>query len=221
MQESSTLESSSPPLPEPMLPPPPPALDPRPSQRQTAFLLGAFVVGALLILFGLVVDFRFDRVLQHAGFFLATYALVVGASWLPPSVLSQRVDRILDKWVRSSTGGYYGVMALAMFAYLELHATLDGLAGFEFPTRGLIQFLVQSVVGASVQAGMNLGQAMGWPWPLISHAGFPAAPIFVGLTWGVFRLGSTFLPHASMQGPPRQPKKSRRRRRSGTSAEAE
>src|SRR5688572_11003033 len=104
------MSSHLPAAPPSVLPPPPPALDPRPSLLQSRWLGVLFGVGLLLIFLGLALHAATGLLLQRAGFFLATYAVLIGAAWLPAGVLSRRVDALVERWVRNSSGGFYGVM---------------------------------------------------------------------------------------------------------------
>lgn len=187
-------------------PPPPPALDPLPSRVQQITLLRLFVAGLLAALAGMWLSFQHHELLQHGGFFLMTYAVVMAASWLPPSVLSRRVDRLLERWVRNSSSGYYGVMALATFAQLELASVLDSIAGFEFAISKLREFAIQTAIGFSREAVMNFVWAMAWPWKLMPEHGLWPAAILVAATWGVFRLGREVLPHTMLQAALRTPR---------------
>lgn len=186
-------------------PPPPPALDPLPSRIQQITLLLILVAGLSAALAGMLFSFEHHELLQHGGFFLMTYAVVMGASWLPPSVLSRRMDRLLDRWVRNSSGGYYGVMALATFAQLELASLLDSIAAFEFAIPQLREFAIQTAIGFSMDSVKNFVWAMAWPWKLMPEHGIWAAAILVALTWGVFRLGRELLPHTMLEAAARNP----------------
>lgn len=186
-------------------PPPPPALDPLPSRLQQMTLLLLLVAGLLAALAGMLLTFQHHELLQHGGFFLMTYAVVMAASWLPPSVLSRRVDRLLERWVRNSSGGYYGVMALATFVQLELASLLDSIGGFEFAIPKVREFAIQTVVGFSMDSLMNFVWAMAWPWKLMPEHGFWAAAILVAATWGVFRVGREVLPHTMLEAAARTP----------------
>ncbi len=187
-------------------PPPPPALDPLPSRVQQITLLLLLVTGLCAALAGMLLSFQYHELLQQGGFFLMTYAVLMAASWLPPSVLSRRVDRLLERWVRNSSGGYYGVMALATFAQLELASLLDSIAAFEFAIPQLREFAIHTAIGFSMDAVMNFVWAMAWPGKLLPQHGLWAAAILVAATWGVFRLGREILPHTMLQAAPRIPR---------------
>jgi hypothetical protein len=113
--------------------------------------------------------------------------------------VSRRVDRVLEKSVRNSSGGYYGVMALATFACLEFHSLFDGLVEFEFSTRVLRELGLQWLMGFSVESLRNLISAMIWFGPLFSGGSSLAGLAFIAITWGVFRLCRGVLPHDAFE----------------------
>jgi hypothetical protein len=197
------------------LPPPPPPLDPLPTRAQSTMLASMFGAGALTALIGTLVDFRYAGLMQQGGAFFATYAALVAASWLPPSVLTRRVDKLLDRWVRNSATGYYGVMALAAFGVMEAESMIEGIANFDldFSMGNLVQVIVQTVIGMSIDSIKNFGLAMGWPGTAVLSTPAGAMPGFllVALTWGAFRIGSKVLPHASFEL--RKPKKAKKEKK--------
>lgn len=185
-------------LPPPSAPPPPPALNPRPDPMQRTLLIALFATGVAAALAGWLLDFPKAALVERGGYFFATHALLVAAAWLPPSVLSRRVDQWLERWVGNASGGYYGMMALATFACLEFHSMLDDIAGFspaDLDTRDLIRELV---VGFSVGWLQNFIAAMTWFMPIFADGGAPSGIAFIGVTWGVFMLSRRLIPPAAL-----------------------
>lgn len=195
-----------------MLPPPPPALDPLPSALQRSLLTGLFAGGILVFVVGLLLEARYATLVERVGVFCAVYAILVAASWLPPSVLSKRVDDALEKWVRGSATGYYGMMAFATFTHLEIQSVFDSIAEFELSMSSLIQAPMKWIIGVSVDSIMNFVWGFAWPGNLFQSRASAIGPaLVVAITWGVFALGSKVLPHASFQGGKRRPKKEKKK----------
>jgi zinc transporter ZupT len=179
-------------------PPPPPALNPRPDPLQRTLLIALFTLGVAAALAGWLLDFPKAALVERGGYFFATHALLVAAAWLPPSVLSRRVDQWLEQWVGNASGGYYGMMALATFACLEFHSMLEGIAGFslaDVSTRDLVRELA---VGFGVGWLQNFVAAMTWFMPIFADGGAPSGIVFVGVTWGVFVLSRRLIPSAAL-----------------------
>jgi hypothetical protein len=189
-----------PPAPRGVVPPPAPALDPRPDLRQTRLLLALFGVGLALVFAGLL-PFPLALLCQRAGFFLATFAVLAAAAWLPASVLSRRIDAALDRWVRNTSGGFYGVMALAVFVQLELAGLPERLAGFD-PGGALREALVARIVGFTTDSVMAFVWGMAWPARLIKDHGSTATVLLAAACWVVFRASRPVLPHAAFEKRP-------------------
>ena len=178
------------------LPPPPPAMSPRPTAFQLQLLVGLFAAGSLLAIVGGFGAFRYHMHVELAGMFFATYAAMVALSWLPPSVLTRRVDKLLDRWVRNSATGYYGVMALGAFIALEIPNFVDNLLNFELDVKRMI---MERVMRFSAQSLENFIKAMAWPGLVLPRGEFVGAAALVGATWGVFKATSRVLPHATFR----------------------
>lgn len=188
-------------------PPPPPALDPLPSPLQRRLLVGLFAGGIAVFVAGLLIDARAGMLVERVGVFCAVYAVLVAASWLPPSVLSKRVDDALEKWVRSSATGYYGMMAFATFSHLEIQSLIDAVTGFEFGMPELFKAPLHWAIGAGMEALMNFVWGFAWPGNLFQSRAPAIGPaLVVAITWGVFAAGSKVLPHANFEGGKRRPK---------------
>jgi F0F1-type ATP synthase membrane subunit c/vacuolar-type H+-ATPase subunit K len=195
-----------------MLPPPPPALDPLPSTVQRSLLLGLLVVGIATFGAGLLIEARYGDLVERVGVFLAVYAVLVATSWLPPSVLTQRVDAALEKWVRGSATGYYGMMAFATFTHLEILSLFDAIVDFEPSMSALIEAPLKWLIGFSTESIMNFVWGFAWPGNLFQSRANAIGPgLVVGITWAVFALGAKVLPHASFQGGKRRPKKEKKK----------
>jgi hypothetical protein len=179
-------------------PPPPPALNPRPDPLQRTLLLALFACGVVAALAGWLLDFPKAALVERGGYFFATHALLVAAAWLPPSVLSRRVDQWLERWVGNASGGYYGMMALATFACLEFHSMLDGIAGFSLVDVDARDLVRELVIGAGVGWLQNFIAAMTWFMPIFADGGAPSGIVFIGVTWGVFVLSRRLIPPAAL-----------------------
>jgi hypothetical protein len=207
MTDPSELADAPVRLPPLAVPPPPPALDPLPSPLQRSLLLGLLIAGLATFLVGLMIDARYGHLVERVGVFLVVYAVLVAASWLPPSVLSKRVDDALEKWVRGSATGYYGMMAFATFSHLEIRSLFESIAAFDFSMSALVEAPMKWIVGVGLDSIMNFVWGFAWPGNLFqSRASAFAAGLVVAVTWGVFALGSRVLPHANFQGGKRRPK---------------
>lgn len=195
----------------PAAPPPPPAVDPLPTALQVKVMAGMFVSGVIAVAIGFLVG-SYGPVVQRGGVFLAVYAVLAAASWLPPSVLSRRVDATLERWVRGSATGFYGMMALATFVHLELITMIDAVASFELSTGAIKQALIQRVIGFSQESLMNFVWGFAWPGNLFQNRAGLAPFVLVGLAWGLFRVGARVLPHASFVGGKRDSKKKKKKK---------
>lgn len=192
-----------PPAPGP-LPPPPPALDPRPTARQRQVLLALFGAGAGAVVGALLLPAAYVLPVQRGGFFLATYAVLVAAAWLPArGVLSRRIDALLERWVRNSSGGFYGVMALSVFLQLELVAAARRLAGFEPSLEFLRESALQRLIGFSQDSIMSFVWGMAWPGRLLKDHGPQATVALAAIAWIVFRASRGVLPHAAFAARPK------------------
>lgn len=178
-----------------LTPPPPPRFDPRPNPWQQRLLLAVFVIGLLAIAVGHLLDLPHARHIQRGGFFAACYALVVAASWLPASVLSQRVDAMLDRWVSHGATGYYGMMALASYAYLEIRTITESITAFSFSRDWIRDALIHWATGFSIESVMNFVYAMAWPGLLWGKGGGGLAPVvLIATTWVIYEGGRRVFP---------------------------
>lgn len=199
------------------VPPPPPRFDPRPTMLQQRLLIAFVSVGAIVVTLGYALDVSFARTLQRGGLFLLCYAGVVAASWLPASVLSKRLDAMLDRWVQHGASGYYGMMALATYVHLELRTVYESTLEFEFDSGFVRDALMQWVTGFSIESMLNFVKAMAWPGMLWGKQAAGLAPvILVAATWAAYELGRRFLPQPKMasgvaSGPETAPRPKRRR----------
>jgi hypothetical protein len=187
------------PAPAPALPPPPPVLDPRPSTLQSRWLGVLFGGGVLLVLAGLALQEDAGLLLQRAGCFLATYAVLIGAAWLPSGVLSRRIDSLVERWVRNSSGGFYGVMALSVFLQLEAFALVRRIVEFEPSLDELRNALIQHLIGFSQDSIMSVVWGMAWPGRLLRDHGGTATAALAVAAWLVFRLSQRIVPHVGLQ----------------------
>lgn len=196
----------------PSAPPPPPANDPLPTPLQVKVLAGLFVAGVVAVAIGFLVG-AYGPVVQRGGVFLAVYSVLAAASWLPPSVLSRRIDATLERWVRGSATGFYGMMGLATFVHLELITMIDAVGSFELSAGAMKQALIQRVIGFSQESLMNFVWGFAWPGNLFQNRAGLAPFVLVGLAWALFRVGARVLPHANFQGGKREPKKKKKKAR--------
>jgi hypothetical protein len=180
----------------PTSPPPPPSVAPQPSAFQLQLLGGLFALGALLALVGGRGAFRYHLHVELGGMFFAAYSALVALSWLRPGVLTRRVDKLLDRWVRNSATGYYGVMALGVSFSLEIANFFDNLLHFELDVQRMI---LERVMRFSVQSLENFIKAMAWPGLVLSSGQLVGAAVLVGATWGVFRVTAKVLPQAAFR----------------------
>jgi hypothetical protein len=184
-------------------------MDPRPTRLQLQVLGTMFGTGASLAAIGAFGTFRHDIHVELGGLFCATYATLVALSWLPPSVLTRRVDKLLDRWVRNSATGYYGVMALAAFVSLEARNVVDNLLGFEFDVQ---RMLMQRLMGFSIESMKNLGLAFGWPALVLKNGQSVAALVTVAATWSLFHATARVVPHATFRKRKEKKEKKKKRR---------
>ena len=163
-----------------------------PTHGQVA-LLGLFgFVGLLLALVGFAQE-AFGAVLL-VGLFLCCHALIVAASWLPHGVLSARLDAFLDKWVSDIGGGFYGLMALAMFIGLEIDGFWSDLWDFDFSAGAIGTALLPWLLGFSIDSILNGVKAAAWPGFIVSQVGTGGALATVAVAWGLFVAGSKVFP---------------------------
>lgn len=144
------------------------------------------------------------------GMFLIVYSGIVIAGSLPARWISQRLDRVLDKWARDKTGsGYYGMVALAWFAHAEVLDIIDledGLfSGWDFVQESLVSHLI----GFSVGSIENFVRAMVWPFNAIEQVGLLQAGVFGVACWAVMQVGRAFLPMPDLVKVPK-PKKQKK-----------
>lgn len=171
---------------------------------QLQLLGGLFAVGVLLAIVGAIGDFRYHVHVELGGLFFAVYSTLVALSWLPPSVLTRRLDKVLDRWVRSSGAGYYGVMALGVFVSLEIGNFIESFLEFDLDVKRMV---MERVMRFSMQSLKNFISAMAWPGLVLPNGQFVGAAVLVGATWGVFKATARILPHATFAKRPKPPKK--------------
>lgn len=198
------------PPPPPILPPPPPKDRPIPpstptfegaaatpglalSQEQRLVVAVVAAIGLLLCVAAMVMGARWLPGIF--GMFLLVYAAIIVAGSLPAHWISQRVDRVLDRWVRDKTGsGYYGMVALGVFAHAEVADMIDlqnGLfAGWDFVQGSLIEHFI----GFSVDSFTHFVTAIIWPFRFAGEYGLLQTAAFAGGCWAVFQVGRSFLP---------------------------
>lgn len=166
-----------------------------PSHGQLALLALLGSAGLLVTAVALAL-LRYDALLL-VGLFLCSHAVIVAASWLPGGVLSARLDQKLDKWVADVGGGYYGLMALAMFLGLELQSLWSDVWDFDFSASAIGSAALPWIIGFSIDSVVNGIKAAVWPALLFVEAGAIGALAVVGLTWAVFAVGSKLFPQPS------------------------
>lgn len=198
MQDSDTETDVAPRL--HLSPPPPPPIDPRPTRLQQHLLLALFALGVALLLLGFTLSLPQAALFQHGGFFLCCYVAVVSASWLRDGVLSRRVDRFLDRWVKNGGRGFYGMMALSLYVHLELETLLESVTGFELAGDWWRDLLIESLIGFSIESLKNFVAAMAWPATVLTvRGGGLSALLLVAGCWGIYELGRRVLPQGSVR----------------------
>jgi len=179
-------------------PPQPPALPARsaitltPEQTRLALLTLAGMGAALMLLS--LFNWSIATAMLQLGAFLLTYAAVVSLSRLPPNRLGQRVDRFLEQQLQRGFTGFYGVMAIATFARLEVRDIASDIVDFELSTGQLVQSLVQGLIGFSIDSVMNVVWAALWPVKLLEGSGWFGMLVATALAWLVYRAGSQMFP---------------------------
>jgi hypothetical protein len=201
MPSNDTLQVSSDATPAIAQPPPPPPIDPRPTAFQQRVLVVLFALGVVLLLAGFVLPLPHADLLQRGGFFLCCYAAVVSASWLRHGVISRRIDKFLDRWIKNGASGFYGMMALSIYAQLELEALLRSIAEFDPSGHWLRDALMQSVTGFSMASLKNFISAMVWPATLFGQKGGSGiAPLLLlAGCWAAYEFGRRVLPQQSLR----------------------
>ena len=169
-----------------------PATQLPPTHGQLALLALFAGIGVLLGTIGVLRE-SFGATLL-LGLFLCCHAVIVAASWLPRGVLSVRLDAFLDKWVADIGGGYYGLMALAMFGGLEARGLWSDLWDFEFSVGAIGTALVPWLIGFSIDSVMNGIKAALWPVFVASELGTGGAIACALLAWGLFAIGTRVFP---------------------------
>lgn len=144
------------------------------------------------------------RIVGLFGVFLGVYAAVVAAGALPHQIVAERLDRLLDRWVRDKTGkGFYGMVALTVLAWQEL----DSLVEFVDPgaaAREMIKSqMIQRIIGFSIDTLMHTIHASIWPMWLFRELGLPTMALFMAACWAVFTYGRNHLPMPDMFKKPK------------------
>jgi hypothetical protein len=212
MTSNDTLQVSSDATPAMAQPPPPPPIDPRPTALQQRVLVVLFALGVLLLLLGFALRLSHADLLQRAGFFLCCYVAVVSASWLRHGMISRRIDKFLDRWIKNGASGFYGMMALSIYAQLELEALLRSIAEFDPSGHWLRDALLQAVTGFSMASLKNFISAMVWPATLFGQKGGSGiAPLlFLAGCWATYEFGRRVLPQQSLRESARDERRSKR-----------
>lgn len=148
--------------------------------------------GLVFLLGGRLLDGKL-QITGLFGMFLVVYAGVIVAGNLQDRFLADRLDKLLDRWGRDKSGkGIYGMVALAVWAWLECDSLFDfSLSSIE---GAIVGKLMASVVGFSLDAFRNMVRATIWPLWLVNQFGVPLAAVFGVLCWLVFEAGRTHLP---------------------------
>lgn len=178
-----------------------------PTHGQLGLLAGYLLAGAVLALLGAALGGRGGAAGWHLGLFLCCHAGIVAASWLPPQVLSRRLDAWLDRWVADVGGGFYGLMALSLFVGLEVAALVEDVRGFELSLGRMAEAMLPWLLGFSLESLMNSLKAIIWPVFLLSALGTTGALVTAGLAWGLFALGARVFPQPAFLTA-RRPRKS-------------
>lgn len=199
-------------------PPPAPTLDPGPDEVQRLLLVCVSVLGVAAIAAGSLLEWKEAPLLRQGGWFCVIYAAIVASSWLPEGRLSVRVDRLLDRWVRNSGSGYYGLMALAVFVPLELASTWQALTGWEWSREAIGSAVMQWITGFSMDSLRNFISAMIWPGHLVPEYGVGRAGVLFAATWGLFELGRRRLPQLRFDPARRAPGKEEKKKRKSRSS---
>lgn len=214
------------PPPPPVLPPPPPSERPIPqstptfegasatpglalSEEQRLVVGVVAAIGLLLCVAAMVMGS--DWLPGVFGMFLLVYSAIIVAGSLPAHWISQRVDRVLDRWVRDKTGsGYYGMVALAVFSHAEVADIIGGVfSGWEF-VKGSV---VEHFIGFSADSITHFVNAIIWPFRFVGEYGLLQTGAFAGGCWAVFQVGRSFLPMPDLvkvKSPEESPKKRKR-----------
>ncbi len=139
------------------------------------------------------------------GVFLLVYAAVVVAGSLPDRIVAEKLDAVLDRWVRDKSGkGFYGMVALSVLAWQEVDGLLD-FSGFAEMTGNAIKSqIVHYVIGFSADAMRNAIHAAIWPMWLAGKFGAPGTAAFAGACWAVFALGRRHLPMPDLYKKPKR-----------------
>ena len=139
------------------------------------------------------------------GVFLAVYAAVVVAGEMPQRFVAERLDSVLDRWVRDETGGgYYGMVARSVLAWREVSGLLD-FSVASFDVGGLVRsHITQSIIGFSIDAITHAIHAAIWPWWLIGELDIVPLGMFAVACWCVFTLGRKHLPMPDLREKPEE-----------------
>lgn len=182
-----------------------------PAHGQIALLLAYLGAGLLLLAIGALFEGSAGVVVRLIGPFLCCHAAIVAASWLPAGVLSRRLDTFLDRWVGDIGGGFYGLMALAMFVRLEVDAVYQEVTGFDFSAGAIGGAVLPWVIGFSLDSLLNSIKAAIWLPYLFGQIGLWGTAATVGMAWGLFAFGSRVFPQPAFLRETRASRRARRK----------
>lgn len=153
-----------------------------PPAAQVPVLLAGLAIGVLLLVIGSLLELR---LMTTGAWFVVAYCGLVLLSLHPPPFFSDRLDKFIDEWVEDMGVGYYAVAALSFFIPRQVSTTLSG---------DFSDFVFEWILKFSIETLVNGFYAMAWPVLLISDHGLWPALIWVGLTYGLFWLGTRAFP---------------------------
>lgn len=129
--------------------------------------------------------------------FLVTCAAVGLAGRLPDGSWAGKIGRLLTRRAREFSGGFYGVVALAVFALSEIASLREDFAGASDLAEFSRQIGWEWFVGFSVDSIMNAVWAGLWPFVLMREHGMLAMVGFTAVAWLLFQLaGAPDVPDA-------------------------
>lgn len=126
-----------------------------------------------------------------SGIFLLLHAAIAGLVANSHQPWSSALQRRLRRTLVSYGLGYYGLMTLARFLQLEAADLIDSWANLQWSWR---RFLIDWLIGFSVESMMNSIEAFQWPWKLLLRSGWPASLLVLAVTWLPYSLAARWLP---------------------------